>query len=103
MHCEARQRTKAEPLDLVRRETSVMIPVYVCTRRTLMSVGLWNALASAVDLAESLSYIEIPAAIRVPSVIIKDSGRLQKQALFLCTPCVSLRGDAEWTETVALG
>ena len=42
-------------------------------------------------------------AIRDASIVITDSGGVQREAYWMGTPCITVRTETEWRETVALG
>jgi UDP-N-acetylglucosamine 2-epimerase len=50
-----------------------------------------------------MGYLETIAAARDATVVVTDSGGLQREAYWLGTPCVTLRGETEWVETVECG
>ena len=99
----ARLGTIVEALVELSRSLRVTFPVHPRTRKALTQAGWWRRLADHAELIEPLGYIEMLAAIGAADVVITDSGGLQKEAFFLATPCVTLRGETEWTETVTLG
>ena len=50
-----------------------------------------------------LGYLELIAAVRQAAAVVTDSGGVQREAYWLGTPCVTVRQETEWDETVALG
>lgn len=59
--------------------------------------------AGAIELREPMKYADLIAAAANAAAVVTDSGGLQKEAFLLRTPCVTVRTETEWVETVALG
>jgi len=57
----------------------------------------------SVRVIPPLGYLEAVAAVQSAAVVITDSGGLQREAYWLGVPCVTLRAETEWHETVAVG
>jgi len=55
------------------------------------------------SFVEPFSYLETQYAISKAHSILTDSGGLQKEAYFHRIPCVTLRSETEWIETVEKG
>jgi UDP-GlcNAc3NAcA epimerase len=41
--------------------------------------------------------------VREARVVVTDSGGIQRESYWLGTPCITMRGETEWHETLALG
>jgi UDP-N-acetylglucosamine 2-epimerase len=54
-------------------------------------------------IVKPLGFLDMLALIDSSSMVLTDSGGLQKEAFFLAKPCITLRTETEWTETVELG
>ena len=79
----------------------VVLPVHPRLREALRENGL--SLPSNVCQSEPCSYIEMLALVQNATHVLTDSGGLQKEAFWLQTPCITLREETEWVETVELG
>jgi UDP-GlcNAc3NAcA epimerase len=60
-------------------------------------------LGTNVALVDPLGYMDFAALASQASVILTDSGGLQKEAYWYDVPCVTLRPSTEWKDTVELG
>lgn len=56
-----------------------------------------------ISFAEPVSYTFLIAKLAHAAGIVTDSGGLQKEAYLVGTPCVTLRQETEWPETIELG
>ena len=80
-----------------------VLAVHPRTRAALAGLGLEAERQGALRLVPAVGYLESLALARGAAAIVTDSGGLQREAYWLGTPCITVRGETEWEETVALG
>lgn len=56
-----------------------------------------------ISVFDPLSYPQLVHAVINAKGVVTDSGGLQKEAFLLHTPCITVRTETEWVETVTLG
>ncbi len=80
---------------------SYVFPVHPRTRQVLEAGGI--ELGPNVQALEPLGYLEMLALVAGATRVVTDSGGLQKEAYWLRIPCVTLRANTEWVDTVRAG
>jgi UDP-GlcNAc3NAcA epimerase len=83
----------------------VLFPVHPRTRARLVDAGLLGELerSHGLTLTEPLGYLEFSALVCHARAVLTDSGGVQKEAYLAGVPCVTLRANTEWVETVQVG
>jgi UDP-GlcNAc3NAcA epimerase len=90
-------------MDLLRAlPAPVVFPVHPRTRARLQAMGLWDELIEieGMHVTEPLGYAEFTALLCGARAMLTDSGGVQKEAYLAGVPCITLRANTEWVETV---
>ena len=80
----------------------VLFPVHPRTRARLDAMAGGEPKGGLVEI-EPVGYLDMVRLERNARMILTDSGGMQKEAYWLGVPCVTLREDTEWVETVENG
>jgi UDP-N-acetylglucosamine 2-epimerase len=78
-------------------------PVHPRTRQVLQSHGLLKTSNHTLLLIDPVSYLDMLLLEKEARGILTDSGGVQKEAFWFGVPCVTLREETEWVETVEAG
>jgi UDP-N-acetylglucosamine 2-epimerase len=98
-------RNLVEQLAALAGRLTVVLPLHPRTRRALADLCLIERLGRVRNLLllEPLGYVDFSAALRRARAIVTDSGGVQKEAAVLGVPCLTLRTETEWPETIESG
>jgi UDP-GlcNAc3NAcA epimerase len=79
----------------------IVFPVHPRTRSVIERLGL--EFAPHVLAIEPVGYLDMLMLESNARAILTDSGGVQREAYFLCKPCITLREETELLETVEVG
>lgn len=89
-------------LNEVSKTFPVVCPIHPRTKKYLMD-SHWFKATPNMHLIDPVGYIDMVTLQENAAVIATDSGGVQKEAYFYEVPCVTLRDETEWVETVEAG
>ena len=84
-------------------DETIIFPVHPRTQKLLKEYGLYEKLSSSVKLVEPLGFLDFIKLMAHSKIILTDSGGIQKEAYILKVPCITLRENSEWVETIEDG
>lgn len=85
-------------------ETAAGLPVVLPVHpRTRQAVERHGTKLGSIRTIDPVGYIDMVRLLDGATVVLTDSGGLQKEAYFARRPCVTLRDETEWTETLEHG
>ena len=82
-------------------EEPVVFPVHPRSRKVIKEIGCRTK--PHVRFIEPVAYLDMIALENSARLILTDSGGVQKEAYWLDVPCLTLREETEWVETVEAG
>lgn len=87
-------------LEAAARDGMVVMPTHPRTRKLMQALGV---APQGVRMIDPIGYLDMTRLVHHARAVFTDSGGLQKEAYFHRVPCVTLREETEWVETVEAG
>ncbi|MEI4197510.1 non-hydrolyzing UDP-N-acetylglucosamine 2-epimerase [Roseovarius sp. E0-M6] len=93
-----------DALRALAEEKPMVLPLHPRTRKCLQAIGRFDEMTKGITLIDPIGFFDMICMLRGASVVMTDSGGVQKEAYFHGTPVVVMRTEqTEWTELVDLG
>lgn len=82
-------------------DRKVILPLHPRTKHKISEYGLKTP--GSVVIIEPTGYLDMLKLMKNAEAVLTDSGGIQKEAYYLNAPCITLRDESEWVETVDTG
>ncbi len=94
-----RLRNIVDAINEIHSQIPVVLPMHPRTKKTLEAAGIQLKCV----VIEPVGYFDMIELIKHSTLVMTDSGGLQKEAYFFSKFCVTLRDETEWVELVDIG
>jgi UDP-GlcNAc3NAcA epimerase len=83
-------------------DNTIVFPIHPRTKKMFKTFGLLDRLlkCSNVKMLLPVGYIDFIALLQNALKVVTDSGGIQKEAYLLKIPCITMRKNTEWVETI---
>jgi UDP-GlcNAc3NAcA epimerase len=98
----ARLNNILSALRSIAQDLPVVLPLHPRTKAKLAQHNNRDAL-KGLTILDPVPYLEMQRLQMSAQLILTDSGGMQKEAYFHQVPCITLRDETEWVETVEAG
>jgi len=82
---------------------NLVFPCHPRTEKCLKGFGLWDRLVENTRVIRPVGYLDMLMLEKNARKVLTDSGGVQKEAYIFKVPCITLRDNTEWVETVEDG
>jgi len=79
----------------------IIFPIHPRTKKSIETLSI--EIPSNIEIIDPLNYYDMMELIKNSTFVLTDSGGLQKEAYWLKIPCITLREETEWIETIQSG
>lgn len=82
-------------------DENIILPLHPRTKKFIKDYDLH--LSERIKIINPIGYLDMIKLMNNSKKIVTDSGGIQKEAYFLKVPCITMRDETEWVETVNNG
>ncbi len=79
----------------------IILPLHPRTNNKVMEYGI--EYPGNILIVDPVGYLDMLELMQNSAAVLTDSGGIQKEAYYLNIPCITLRDESEWVETVEAG
>lgn len=97
-----RLRSIVSAFESLAGQKPIVWPLHPRTRKIMTGLAI-HPTNSNIHMIDPAPYLDMLMLVSNAALVLTDSGGLQKEAQWLEVPCVTLRDETEWVETVASG